>query len=103
MSDDIIRNFRTRGTFSEYHNVPRGVIIRLTDCVFEPAIRDAGDVKLLAVYSRSKKSASELNAGANVDIYSDDAGTGKEYDDLLAREDIKAVVIAYASSFHMQT
>jgi hypothetical protein len=77
------------------------VTIWLIDCVFQPAIRDCGDVKLLAVYSRSKKSATEVNAGADVDIYSDDAGTGKGYDDLLARDDIKGFVIAYASYFEL--
>jgi len=32
----------------------------------------------------------------DVDIYSDDSGPGKGYKDLLARDDIMAVTIAYA-------
>lgn len=47
---------------------------------------------LKAVYSRSLKSAQVLKA--NVDLYSDDAGAGKTYHDLLLREDIQAVIIA---------
>lgn len=34
----------------------------------------------------------------DVDIYSDDSGPGKGYEDLLARDDIMAVTIAYVSS-----
>lgn len=48
-----------------------------------------------AVYSRSLKSARTLEADeSKVDIYSDDSGAGKSLDDLLAREDIGAVIIA---------
>ncbi len=48
-----------------------------------------------AVYSRSLKSARTLEVDENkVDIYSDDAGAGKSLDDLLARSDIGAVIIA---------
>jgi len=47
------------------------------------------DVK--AVYSRSKKSANALIPNGSVDIYSDDSGSGKGLDDLLARKDIQAV------------
>ena len=50
---------------------------------------------LKAVYSRSLKSAKTIPAeGANVDLYSDDSGSGKSLDDLLARSDIHAVIIA---------
>lgn len=31
----------------------------------------------------------------DVDVYSDDSGSGKGYKDLLARDDIMAVTIAY--------
>lgn len=65
---------------------------------------------LKAVYSRSLQSAEKLaeNIPAtvekikreyekvpDVDIYSDDSGLGKGYRDLLARDDIMAVTIAY--------
>jgi predicted dehydrogenase len=47
---------------------------------------------LKAVYSRSLKSAKDLNV--DVALYSDDAGSGKTYHDLLLREDIHGVIIA---------
>lgn len=47
---------------------------------------------LKAIYSRSLKSAKALNA--DVDLYSDDSGSGKTYHDLLLRGDIHAVIIA---------
>ncbi|KAH6674338.1 hypothetical protein B0J14DRAFT_589758 [Halenospora varia] len=47
---------------------------------------------LKAVYSRSLKSAQSLEQ--NVDLYSDDSGSGKTYHDLLLREDIQAVILA---------
>ncbi len=43
------------------------------------------------MYSRSKKSANALIPNGSVDIYSDDSGSGKGLDDLLARKDIQAV------------
>jgi predicted dehydrogenase len=49
--------------------------------------------EIKAVYSRSKKSAEKLIPNDSVDIYSDDAGSGKGLDDLLARKDIQAVDI----------
>lgn len=54
---------------------------------------------LKAIYSRSLKSAqatAELVPSSNgpVDLYSTDSGSGKELKDLLARDDIKAVIIA---------
>lgn len=48
-----------------------------------------------AVYSRSLKSAKTLEVDeSSVDLYSDDSGAGKSLEDLLARNDIQAVVIA---------
>jgi predicted dehydrogenase len=50
---------------------------------------------LKAVYSRSLKSAKTITTeSTNVDLYSDDSGSGKSLDDLLARSDIQAVIIA---------
>ena len=55
------------------------------------------DLKLVAAYSRSLNSATKLQAGDDVTLYSEDSGSGKSYDDLLTRDDIEAVVIAYAA------
>jgi len=50
---------------------------------------------LKAIYSRSLKSAKTLEADeSKVELYSDDSGSGKSLDDLLARSDIEAVIIA---------
>jgi predicted dehydrogenase len=50
---------------------------------------------LKAIYSRSSKSAKALAEGVSqVDVYSEDSEDGKRYKDLLAREDVHAVVIA---------
>jgi predicted dehydrogenase len=64
-----------------------------------PAIQTASSVlSLKAVYSRSLKSAKSLTEKlSDVDLYSDDSD-GKKFEDLLKREDIKGVVIAYVSS-----
>ncbi|GFG05846.1 60S ribosomal protein L32 [Aspergillus udagawae] len=60
-----------------------------------PAVQAAKDFQLKAIYSRSLKSAQDLaNGTTGVDLYSEDSGPGKGYADLLAREDIAAVVIA---------
>ncbi|KAH1854476.1 hypothetical protein KXV77_001443 [Aspergillus fumigatus] len=60
-----------------------------------PAVQAAKDFQLKAVYSRSLKSAQDLASGTTgVDLYSEDSGPGKGYADLLARDDIAAVVIA---------
>lgn len=56
-----------------------------------PAIHSNEHLALKAVYSRSLKSARALDA--NVDLYSDDSPDAS-YADLLARQDISAVVIA---------
>ncbi|KAF4336223.1 glucose-fructose oxidoreductase [Fusarium beomiforme] len=59
----------------------------------------ADNLALKAIYSRSLKSAKETAAlntrpGQDPDLYSADSGSGKSFDDLLAREDIEAVIIA---------
>ncbi|KAF4157508.1 hypothetical protein CNMCM6936_005609 [Aspergillus lentulus] len=60
-----------------------------------PAVQAAKEFQLKAIYSRSLKSARDLaNGTTGVDLYSEDSGPGKGYADLLAREDIAAVVIA---------
>jgi predicted dehydrogenase len=52
-------------------------------------------LELKAVYSRSLKSAKSLGTDdSKVDLYSDDSGSGKSLDDLLARSDLQAVIIA---------
>ncbi|KAJ9602765.1 hypothetical protein H2200_012545 [Cladophialophora chaetospira] len=60
-----------------------------------PAVEASKDLTLKAVYSRSLKSAKTLEADeSQVELYSDDSGAGKSLDDLLARSDIKAAIIA---------
>ena len=59
---------------------------------FKPAVQATPQLTLKAVYSRSLKSAQALNL--KVDLYSDDAGVGKTYHDLLLREDFHSVIIA---------
>jgi len=60
-----------------------------------PAVEASKDLTLKAVYSRSLKSAKTLSTDtSNVDLYSDDSGSGKGYKDLLERSDIHAVIIA---------
>ena len=59
-----------------------------------PAIQATPSLRLVAVYSRSLKSAQTLSEKlSGVDLYSDDEA-GKGYEDLLKREDVEAVVIA---------
>ncbi|KAL1969734.1 hypothetical protein VTN77DRAFT_8287 [Rasamsonia byssochlamydoides] len=59
-----------------------------------PAVLAAKELTLKAIYSRSLKSAQSLASGfSDVDLYSEDSGPGKSYADLLARQDIKAVII----------
>jgi predicted dehydrogenase len=58
----------------------------------QPAVKATSQLNLKAIYSRSLKSAKALNV--SVDLYSDDAGAGKTYHDLLLRSDIDAVIIA---------
>lgn len=60
-----------------------------------PAVQAAPNFTLRAIYSRSLNSAQSLADGtSNVDLYSEDSGAGKSYDDLLNRSDIGAVIIA---------
>ncbi|PYH42877.1 Gfo/Idh/MocA family protein [Aspergillus saccharolyticus JOP 1030-1] len=57
-----------------------------------PGVQATPDLELKAVYSRSVKSASSIAADQNLDCYAEDADQG--LDQLLAREDIQAVIIA---------
>lgn len=65
-----------------------------------PAIAASAHLTLRAVYSRSLKSAKaaiapeQTNDGDEIQFYSDDSESGSQLDDLLLRDDIKAVVIA---------
>ncbi|KAJ5558570.1 hypothetical protein N7535_008786 [Penicillium sp. DV-2018c] len=60
-----------------------------------PAVQAASNFQLKAIYSRSLKSAQDLASGTSeIDLYSEDSGSGKSYDDILARSDIGAVIIA---------
>ncbi|RAL04788.1 60S ribosomal eL32 domain-containing protein [Aspergillus ibericus CBS 121593] len=62
-----------------------------------PLLHASETFDLKALYSRSLKSAETLLAEKTIttlDVYSEDAGLGKGYADLLAREDVQAVVIA---------
>ncbi|KAM0372591.1 hypothetical protein ACHAPY_009615 [Fusarium culmorum] len=69
-----------------------------------PAIVKANNLDLKAIYSRSLKSAQETAAldtrgtvagsGSGPELYSADSGSGKSLNDLLARDDIDAVIIA---------
>ncbi|KAL4871077.1 hypothetical protein BDV12DRAFT_183972 [Aspergillus spectabilis] len=59
-----------------------------------PAIKEATDLTLKAVYSRSLKSAQGLAEGlTGVDLYYDDS-EDKQYEDLLKRKDIEALILA---------
>lgn len=54
---------------------------------------------LKAIYSRSLKSAQDTaslvpSSHPAVDLYSEDSGEGKSYDDVLKRTDVAAVIIA---------
>ncbi|KAF4928917.1 hypotheticall protein [Colletotrichum viniferum] len=64
-----------------------------------PAVEASDQLELKAIYSRSLKSAKDTaslanKSGAAPDLYSDDSGAGKSFKDLLARDDIKAVILA---------
>ncbi len=52
---------------------------------------------LKAVYSRSLKSAQSFAVDGDIQLYSDDSGSGKGCADLLIRSDIQAVIIAFAA------
>jgi predicted dehydrogenase len=61
----------------------------------KPAVQGSSShLTLKAIYSRSLKSAQGLETPDTVDLYSDDAGAGKTYHDLLLRTDIQAVILA---------
>jgi predicted dehydrogenase len=52
-------------------------------------------LELKAVWSRSLKSTKSLEVDeSKVDLYSEDSGSGKSLDDLIARDDIQAFIIA---------
>ncbi|OJJ98643.1 hypothetical protein ASPACDRAFT_44275 [Aspergillus aculeatus ATCC 16872] len=57
-----------------------------------PGVQASPDLELKAVYSRSLKSASSIAPEQQIDRYADDAPQG--LDQLLARDDIQAVIIA---------
>ncbi|KAE8311170.1 hypothetical protein BDV41DRAFT_566019 [Aspergillus transmontanensis] len=60
-----------------------------------PGVQASDAFDLKAIYSRSLTSAQTLATGVTgIDLYSEDAGPGKTYDDLLSRPDITAVIIA---------
>ncbi|EOD44322.1 putative oxidoreductase nad-binding rossmann fold protein [Neofusicoccum parvum UCRNP2] len=60
-----------------------------------PAVQEAPSLTLKALFSRSLKSAQALGSDlSGVDLYSEDAGEGKAFSDLLARSDIKGVIMA---------
>ncbi|KAK3059899.1 hypothetical protein LTS18_009808 [Coniosporium uncinatum] len=60
-----------------------------------PAVLSTPTLSLKAIYSRSIKSAKAVTESTpNIDLYSDDAGSKQSYEDLLARSDIHAVIIA---------
>ncbi|KAF5021858.1 hypothetical protein F66182_6085 [Fusarium sp. NRRL 66182] len=64
-----------------------------------PAIMSEDNLALKAIYSRSLKSAqatAALNSrsGTTPDLYSEDSGSSRTFKDLLARDDISAVIVA---------
>jgi predicted dehydrogenase len=64
-----------------------------------PAVLKSDLLSLKAIYSRSLKSAQETadlvtKDDVKPDLYSSDAGEGKDYRDLLKRDDVAAVIIA---------
>ena len=62
----------------------------------KPGVEACDLLKLVAAYSRSAASVTKAFGDSNVDLYSDDSEAGKTLDDLLARKDVDAVIIAYA-------
>ncbi|KAL8790967.1 MAG: hypothetical protein Q9195_006112 [Heterodermia aff. obscurata] len=49
-------------------------------------------LSLKAIYSRTSRSAQAL--ASDIDVYGDDAGEGRSYEDLLNRDDVQNVIIA---------
>lgn len=64
----------------------------------QPAVERTDLLSLKAIFSRSLKSAQALadlaTNSSEIDLYSTDAGDGKAYKDLIARDDIAAVILA---------
>lgn len=65
----------------------------------QPAVLATPYLSLKAIYSRSLKSAKETSqllpaSHGEVELYSEDSGSGKSYKDVLARPDIVGVLIA---------
>lgn len=65
----------------------------------KPAVQASKDLTLKAIWSRSLKSAQNIGADANVDVYSEDSGSGKSFNDLWKRADIQAVILACVASY----
>ncbi|WQF89079.1 Putative gfo/Idh/MocA-like oxidoreductase, NAD(P)-binding domain superfamily [Colletotrichum destructivum] len=63
-----------------------------------PAVEASDQLTLKAIYSRSRKSAEDtaklVTKSTSPDLYSDDSGDGKSFKDLLARDDIQALILA---------
>ncbi|KAL9080744.1 MAG: hypothetical protein Q9157_000531 [Trypethelium eluteriae] len=60
-----------------------------------PAVQVTSSLTLKAIYSRSLSSARNLGSDiSSLDLYSNDAGAGRTYQDLLERTDVEAVIIA---------
>jgi len=69
-----------------------------------PAIQATPALRLKAVYSRSMTSARSLAENlAEVTVYSDDSAQGRKFEDLLQRDDVSGVVIAYVDSPRLDT
>ncbi|KAL6721568.1 hypothetical protein ACLMJK_000672 [Lecanora helva] len=58
----------------------------------QPAVQVCNDLDLKAICSRSLKSAQNLSAGDDVDLYSEDSDSGPRFADLLSRLDIQAII-----------
>ncbi|OLN81158.1 hypothetical protein CCHL11_09522 [Colletotrichum chlorophyti] len=63
-----------------------------------PAVEATDHLSLKAIYSRSRKSAEDTaklaTKSGSPDLYSDDSGDGRSFKDLLARDDIQALIVA---------
>ena len=62
----------------------------------QPAVQATPTLALKAIYSRTLSSATAVSQthDKTIDLYAEDAGASKNLDDLLARDDIQAVIIA---------
>lgn len=80
---------------SMWYVVQRDWICVQATNIRQPAVLASKDLLLKAVYSRSLKSTESVAASVkDVALYSDESGEGSGLDDLLARPDIKAIIIA---------